>query len=107
MFKPTRLVGVVACLLTVGALAAGSAFAGEYTGNGKPTQGPANANSPCVYSGLEDNEDQTEGPVVPGVTQNWGQIVSAAGGGLGGANYQFVPEINDYWGCNAHQFPLK
>jgi hypothetical protein len=31
-----------------------AAQAGEITGNGKPTQGPAHANSICTFSGLED-----------------------------------------------------
>ena len=34
---------------------AAPAFAGEITGNGKPTQGPAHANSICVFSGQNDD----------------------------------------------------
>ena len=53
--------------------AASTASAGEITGNGKPTQGPAHANSICVFSGLEDGEEGTpSGPGAP--PQNWGQI---------------------------------
>jgi hypothetical protein len=61
------------------------AFAGEITGNGKPTQGPAHANSICVFSG--QNDDPTA-PIIsaepiPGVapngpggrTQSYGQDV--------------------------------
>ena len=56
--------------------AASTASAGENTGNGKPTQGPAHANSICVFSGLEDGEEG--GPSGPGVPpQNWGQIPKA------------------------------
>ena len=56
-------------LLSTGA---GAASAGEVTGTGKDTQGPAHANSICVYSGL--NDDPTE---EPGRTQNYGQGVRA------------------------------
>ena len=61
------------------------AFAGEITGNGAPTQGPAHANSICVFSG--QNDDPTA-PIIsaqpiPGVapngpggrTQSYGQDV--------------------------------
>ena len=64
---PAALLAVV-----VAALGAGSAFAGEVTGNGKPTAGPAHANSICVFSGRNDGEPP------PGRTaahvQSWGQI---------------------------------
>ena len=56
-------------------LSGGSAHAGEVTGNGKPTQGPAHTNSICAFSGLEDGSEG--GPAGPGVTQNWGQIPKA------------------------------
>lgn len=52
----------------------GAASAGEVTGNGKPTQGPAHASSVCVYSGLNDDTAQE-----PGRTQSYGQIVRAGG----------------------------
>ena len=59
-----------------------SASAGEVTGNGKPTQGPAHANSICVFSGLEDGDDDGDGvpdhewgPGVP--PQNWGHVQQA------------------------------
>jgi hypothetical protein len=52
--------------------AASTASAGEITGNGKPTQGPAHANSICAFSGLEDGD----GAGFPGPggapPQNWG-----------------------------------
>ncbi len=67
------------------AIPAAPAFAGEITGNGKPTQGPAHANSICVFSG--QNDDPTA-PIIsaapiPGVapngpggrTQSYGQDV--------------------------------
>ena len=60
------------------ALAAGPAFAGEITGGGKPTQGPAHSNSICVFSGLEDGGEgagfQGPGGAPP---QNWGHVQQA------------------------------
>ena len=59
-----------------------SASAGEVTGSGQPTQGPAHANSICVFSGLEDGDNDDDGiPDVawgPGVPpQNWGHVQQA------------------------------
>ena len=65
------------CAAVVG-LTAGSAFAGEVTGNGKDTAGPAHANSICVFSGQNDDPlglDPENGP--PGRTQSFGQDVRA------------------------------
>src|SRR5688572_30796860 len=59
----------------------GTAFAGEVTGSGRG--GPEGdgivparfqASSACAFSGLEDGEEDPEGPSGPGTTQNWGQI---------------------------------
>ena len=80
----------------------GAAFAGERAGNGEPTAGPDHAKSLCVFSGLEDFN--FDGPVVPGVTQNWGQIIKVAGP-LGGANSVLTPFGEE--GCNAHLYPNK
>jgi hypothetical protein len=65
--------------VAVAALGAGSAFAGEVTGNGKPTGAPGHANSICVFSGQNDvpEGDPEEGP--PGRTQSYGQDVRAGG----------------------------
>jgi hypothetical protein len=53
---------------------AAPSLAGEITGSGKPTQGPAHANSICVFSGLEDGD----GAGFPGPggapPQNWGHV---------------------------------
>src|SRR5215203_59890 len=76
-----------------------SSFAGEITGNGKPTAGPDHAKSLCTFSGLEDFD--LEDPVDPGVTQNWGQIIRVAGP-LGGANSVQTPFGEE--GCNAHLY---
>jgi hypothetical protein len=54
---------------------ASAAFAGEVTGNGKPTAGPDHANSICVFSGQNDTPDApgSEG----GRVQSYGQLVRA------------------------------
>jgi hypothetical protein len=54
---------------------AGVASAGETTGNGKPTQGPAHANSICAFSGQND-EPEAEFPE-GGRVQSYGQLVRA------------------------------
>jgi len=88
-----------AAIVVVGAGMGGTAFAGESTGSGRGGPNPelpgktgayTNSNSECSFSGLEDNDDLS--PTVPGVTQNWGQIVSQAGP-LGGVPGQ---------ACNGH-----
>ena len=53
----------------------GPAMAGEVTGSGQSTQGPAHANSICVFSGLEDGGDFPGQPAGPGAPpQNWGHV---------------------------------
>jgi hypothetical protein len=57
-------------------LSVAAAFAGEVTGNGKPTAGPAHANSICVFSGKNDDPGAplTGGPNGPGgPSQSFGQ----------------------------------
>ena len=51
------------------------ASAGETTGNGKPAQGAAHANSICAFSGQND-EPEAEFPE-GGRVQNYGQLVRA------------------------------
>jgi hypothetical protein len=51
-----------------------AAFAGEVTGNGKDTQGPAHARSICVFSGK--NDSPTDPFPEGGVSQSYGQLVS-------------------------------
>ena len=58
--------------VAVAAVGAGSAFAGEVTGNGKVTAAPAHANSICAFSGRNDGEPPA-GRTAAHV-QNWGQI---------------------------------
>ena len=74
-------------------LSAGAAFAGEITGNGKPTAGPAHANSICVFSGKNDHPeaplslDRSVAPDGPGgVSQSFGQDVK-----LGADPHAFNP----------------
>jgi hypothetical protein len=70
--RKSMLVAVVSAVIMTGP-GAGAAFAGEVTGNGKPTAGTANANSICVFSGKNDNPDSTD-PMDPGgVSQSYGQ----------------------------------
>jgi hypothetical protein len=95
------LIGAAVCAsLVLGT--AGSAFAGEITGNGKQTAGPTHAKSLCVFSGLEDND--FEAPVQPGVVQNWGQVKKEFGL-TGGANSVQTPFGEE--GCNAKAYPNK
>jgi hypothetical protein len=70
------LFGVAVCATAVWALG-GVAAAGEVTGSGKSTAGVANANSICVFSGLNDDPDAPldgSGPNGPGGrSQSYGQ----------------------------------
>jgi hypothetical protein len=72
----------VTCAAIVAALTTGTAFAGEITGNGKPTAGPTHANSICVFSGQNDHPDaplSLDLSIAPngpgGVSQSFGQDV--------------------------------
>jgi hypothetical protein len=78
-----RLRYLAAPAAVVASLALASpASAGEITGNGTATQGPAHANSICVYSGLEDGDVPVGTPGFPGPggapPQNWGHVQQAA-----------------------------
>ena len=76
-----KAVAATVCTLAFVGAASSVACAGEITGNGKPTQGPAHANSICVFSG--QNDDPTapiisadQAPNGPGGrTQSYGQDV--------------------------------
>jgi len=61
------------CVAAITALTASPAFAGEITGNGKPTpiKTRGTASSLCAFSGLND---QQQGQTVTR-TQNWGQDI--------------------------------
>jgi hypothetical protein len=74
--RKSMLVAVVSAVIMVWP-GAGAAFAGEITGNGKPTAGVANANSICVFSAKNDDPDAPldgSGPNGPGgPSQSYGQ----------------------------------
>ena len=72
--KMSRLLGVGLGSATLIVLGSSAAFAGEVTGNGGTTQGPAHAKSICAYSGLNDDTEEE-----PGRTQSYGQVVRAGG----------------------------
>jgi hypothetical protein len=79
--KLAILVALVGAFAFAG-LTAGAASAGEITGNGKPTAGPAHANSICVFSGQNDDPtaplslDRNVAPNGPGGrSQSFGQDV--------------------------------
>jgi hypothetical protein len=102
------LVSVVATM----AFVAGTASAGEITGNGKLKT--VHGNSPCAYSGQEDRQWFTDDsdtvaldtPVrgVPAHSQNWGHVKQETGA-LGGASS--TDAFGFPWGCNAHIYGLK
>ena len=79
--RKSTLVALAATMAFAGS-SASAAFAGEVTGNGKPTAGPTHANSICVFSGQNDDPtaplslDETIAPNGPGgVSQSFGQDV--------------------------------
>jgi hypothetical protein len=61
------------CTVVAAGVSASSAYAGEVTGNGKPTAGPAHANSICVFSGKNDDPTSTDPENPGGVAQSYGQ----------------------------------
>lgn len=76
------------CAAVFAAVSASSAFAGEVTGNGKPTGAPANSNSICSYSGQNDRIPG-EGPTDTRVQTPAEGPPGAAGRGTcaGGSNH--------------------
>jgi hypothetical protein len=74
-----KAIATSVCTIALVGATAGSAFAGEVTGSGKPTGGPTHANSICVFSGLNDDPGAPldgSGPNGPGgVSQSYGQDV--------------------------------
>jgi hypothetical protein len=75
------LLAAVFCALVFAAVSAGTAFAGEVTGNGKQTpigaapDSDPHASSICSFSGQNDNPNE---PGAGGRVQSWGQNVSNA-----------------------------
>jgi hypothetical protein len=74
-----RFFAVAVCAFAFMGVSASGALAGEVTGSGKDTAGPSNANSICVFSGLNDDPTAPldgSGPNGPGgVAQSYGQDV--------------------------------
>jgi hypothetical protein len=73
MLQKKSMFAAGVCALAIVGASTGTAFAGEKTGNGEDTQGPAHANSICVFSGQNDNPD--EAFPEDGRTQSYGQLV--------------------------------
>jgi hypothetical protein len=80
--RTRAFVTAAVCAVVIG-VSASAAFAGEVTGAGGDTAGPANANSICVFSGLNDDPDAplvldlSVAPNGPGgVAQSFGQDVT-------------------------------
>jgi hypothetical protein len=76
MSKKSLFAGLLLAAVLTGANAT-AAFAGEVKGpsgsDAGDTAGPANANSICVFSGLNDNPDSTDPADPGGVSQSYGQ----------------------------------
>jgi hypothetical protein len=72
--RKSTLAALLGAVAVTGA-SAGAAFAGEVTGNGKPTAGTTHANSICVFSGKNDDPAAPlDGPNGPGgPSQSYGQ----------------------------------
>jgi hypothetical protein len=109
----TALVGT-ACAATLTVAVAGTAMAGEVTGNNKATPIRDRANSACAFSGLDDNNPGT-GVVIPGVVQNWGHtkdaplVIESKGASSVTLDFGMIfpggPVVTE--GCNAHLYPGK
>jgi hypothetical protein len=82
---------------------ASTAFAGESTGNGKPTGMRGNANSICAFSGQNPERflDPSDPNYEPGHTQSWGQIPQEF--------RAFLTSIGESPGeaCNGNLNPMK
>jgi hypothetical protein len=77
MPRKRSMLAAAACAVILACAGASAAFAGEITGNGKPTAGPTHANSICVFSGKNDDPGAPldgSGPNGPGgPSQSYGQ----------------------------------
>jgi hypothetical protein len=100
------LIAVAVCTLAIG-VSASTAFAGEVTGTGEETAGPANENSICVFSGQNDDPDaplSLDFAVAPdgpgGISQSYGQNVK-----LGADPHVFNPGDACRGGSNPHNPP--
>lgn len=73
--RKSKLALTAVCAIALVGASGSAAFAGELTGNGKPTQGPAHANSICVFSGQNDD------PTAPIISANPIPIIAPNGPG--------------------------
>lgn len=74
-YAKSRRLGIVLGIAGVLSLGAGTAFAGEITGNGKSLKnadGTLNGKSQCAFSGREDEPDS--GEFRSTVAQSWGLL---------------------------------
>lgn len=85
MLRMKSFITAAACAGLLAGASAGAAFAGEITGNGKPTQGPAHASSICVFSGQNDD------PTAPIISAN--PIPGVAPNGPGGRTQNFGQDV--------------
>jgi hypothetical protein len=85
------------------ALSTGPAMAGEVTGSGKPTNGPAHSNSICAFSGLQDGDGDPTAPARPGVPpQNWGHTQQGARAEGATMDDLKAAGLNPGQSCNGH-----
>jgi hypothetical protein len=70
--RTKSLLAAAICAAAIAGAGVSAAFAGEVTGNGKATAGPAHAQSICVFSGKNDNPTSTNPENPPGVAQSYG-----------------------------------
>jgi hypothetical protein len=75
MLRKKLTIAALFCAIAATGASASAVMAGEITGSGKPTAGPANANSICVFSGHNDDPTAAlDGPNGPGgKSQSYGQ----------------------------------
>lgn len=94
---------VVAATVALSIGGAGTAFAGESTGNGKETGMRGHANSICGFSGQNPERflDPSNPNYEPGHTQSWGQIPQEF--------RAFLTSIGENPGnaCNGSRNPMK
>ena len=80
-----RLLSATVCAVGIASLAAGSASAGEITGNGKWIAGsetaPLHGKSECAYSG--QNDEYRLGDLSAPRTQSWGSDFASQGAHVG------------------------
>jgi len=70
--RKKSLLAAAVCVAAVAGAGTSVAFAGEVTGNGKATAGPAHAQSICVFSGKNDDPASTNPENPGGVAQSYG-----------------------------------